>query len=352
MNDELNDLRDLADDVFGKQSVPDLELTRFDLDAPLWNTLAELGLTSLSIPESQGGGGATLVESGVVLAASGKFGASVPIAENEWLAGWLWSMSGGSVDDAALSIATGDLSAVAAGDEYRIVGTAARVPYAGDVSALIVLVGSAEGDLVGYVPRPDYVAEPGWNLAGERRDSVTFDVRLSKECLRPAPGGVRQELWLRGALARSAQSIGAAERAVELTIDYTSQRKQFGRTLSKFQIVQQAVAAQASGLAAARVAVDVAIRTAAKHGFASPTTALAVAVAKSRTAAIGSAVARSAHQLHGAIGFTMEHQLRLSTTRLWSWRAEYGSQAHWDSAVADIAVDTGAENLWATLTAP
>ncbi len=41
-----------------------------------------------------------------------QFGASVPIAENEWLAGWLWSTSGGSVDDAALSIATGDLSAV------------------------------------------------------------------------------------------------------------------------------------------------------------------------------------------------------------------------------------------------
>jgi acyl-CoA dehydrogenase len=58
-----------------------------------------------------------------------------------------------------------------------------------------------------------------------------------------------------------------------------------------------------------------------------------------------------AHQVHGAIGFTYEHSLHFSTRRLWSWRAEFGSESRWAQALGRDAAARGAEQLWADLTA-
>jgi acyl-CoA dehydrogenase len=50
--------------------------------------------------------------------------------------------------------------------------------------------------------------------------------------------------------------------------------------------------------------------------------------------------------VHGAIGFTREHDLRLVTTRLWAWRDEDGSEAEWNDVVAATALEAGADGLW------
>ncbi len=61
-------------------------------------------------------------------------------------------------------------------------------------------------------------------------------------------------------------------------------------------------------------------------------------------------MARIAHQVHGAIGFTREHDLRLLTTRLWAWRDEDGTEAQWNAEVGARVLDGGAEALWPLVT--
>jgi hypothetical protein len=59
---------------------------------------------------------------------------------------------------------------------------------------------------------------------------------------------------------------------------------------------------------------------------------------------------RIAHQLHGAVGFTHEHQLHRFTTRLWSWRDEYGGEREWAARLGRFAAVSGPAGLWDWLT--
>src|SRR5258706_417305 len=90
--------------------------------------------------------------------------------------------------------------------------------------------------------------------------------------------------------------------------------------------------------AAAPAVVDAAARAGAELR--------AVAAAKVRTATAASEGARLAHQIHGAIGVTYEHQLHNLTTRLWSWRDEYGSEAFWARVLGARLSAGGGEGFW------
>ena len=61
-------------------------------------------------------------------------------------------------------------------------------------------------------------------------------------------------------------------------------------------------------------------------------------------------VARLAHQVHGAIGFTQEHKLHHLTRRLWAWRDEAGSELHWSRVLGTELLARGADGLWPALT--
>ena len=77
---------------------------------------------------------------------------------------------------------------------------------------------------------------------------------------------------------------------------------------------------------------------------------LQIAAAKLRAnQAIGVATA-TAHQVHGAIGFTWEFPLRHATQRLWSWRSEYGNDRFWSEQLGRTVIARGADTFWTDLT--
>jgi acyl-CoA dehydrogenase len=76
-----------------------------------------------------------------------------------------------------------------------------------------------------------------------------------------------------------------------------------------------------------------------------------IAVAKVRAGEAAGIGAGIAHQVHGAIGFTYEHQLHFVTRRLWSWRAEFGGEGYWAEELGRGVAALGADALWPSVTA-
>jgi len=190
----------------------------------------------------------------------------------------------------------------------------------------VLLVAQVAGRWQLAVTEPGELAiTDGHNLAGEPRDTVVFDQPSQAEL---APEVVA-ELNRRGAWARCVQTMGALDAAAELTVAYTRDRIQFGRPLSKFQAVQHALAGMAGEIERARAAAELAVSAATDHGFSDAATDYAVTLAKVTLGQVVPAVNTVAHQLHGAIGVTIEHELWSHTNRAYSWTAEFGStQAH------------------------
>ena len=76
-----------------------------------------------------------------------------------------------------------------------------------------------------------------------------------------------------------------------------------------------------------------------------------IAAAKIRVGEAAGEGAGIAHQVHGAIGFTMEHILQRYSRRVWSWRDEFGSESAWAVRLGEAVAANGGDELWASLAA-
>jgi acyl-CoA dehydrogenase len=311
----------------------------------LWQTLETAGLPLVGIPDARGGAGGGWPEIAAVLRAAGRYTAPVPLAETCALAGWLLAEAGLPIPVGPLTVAPtrpGDhLEIQRNGEGWHLRGNAGRVPWASQATAVVLLARYGDERVVVSVPPSACRIEPGANLAGEPRDRVILDdVRLSSDAVAAVHVDFDQ-LLVRGALVRSIQIVGALDRILDLTVEYAQARTQFGRPLGQFQAVQQDLARLAGEVVASAAAVEGAI-VASAHGEAVDE----VAAAKVRTSEAASLGARIAHQLHGAIGFTHEHQLHQFTTRLWSWRDEFGAERMWAARLGRFAAAAGPSGYW------
>lgn len=324
-----NDLLDLAESIFAGAATEGA-----DLDTGLWKTLEETGLARLTLPESAGGSGGTLTDAAAVLQAAGAHAARVPLAETDLLAAWLLQTHGIGLPDGPLTALAADPST----------GALPRVPWARAVSGIAVLTPT---HVLLLTPEQVTITE-GANLAEEPRDTVVVGGAVAASA--EARPGAADELRLRAAFGRAQLLAGAARGALARTVQYAGERVQFGRPIGRFQAVQQQLALAAAEVAAAGAAASAAAATAERDGFAVASTAFAVAAAKARAGEAAGEVARIAHQVHGAIGFTREHDLRLLTTRLWAWRDEDGNEARWQSELGATVLAAGADALWPMVT--
>lgn len=322
---ELDELKQLVDDIgrrsydaqFGKRRLPEI------FDTELWANLDETGLTRLTTEQDAGPR-----ETAVVLAGLARHGGAVPIAETDLLAGWLAGAAGLDVPAGPLTVAIG------AG------GHAREVPWPSD-AAVVLAAREADGLYVGLLADPEVTT--AHNLAGEPRGALEYGTDgLTR--LDPAVG---DELVRRGAWARCVQIIGAFDSALELTVAHTSERVQFGRPLSKFQAVQHSLAAMAGEIEQARAATDLATAAVTDYGFAHVRADYAVTVAKVAVGRAVTPVTTIAHQLHGAIGVTIEHQLWSATMRARSWSDEFGSTASYARRLGRLALE--ADDPWDVL---
>src|SRR5205823_13408187 len=118
---------------------------------------------------------------------------------------------------------------------------------------------------VALVPIDGLAISQGTSLAGEPRDTVTFDGAVAS-AVGPAPGLDTLGLVQLGAAARAQQMAGALEHILDQSVQWSLDRVQFGRPIAKFQAIQHSLAALAGEVAAAGAAADAAAEAIAKHG--------------------------------------------------------------------------------------
>jgi acyl-CoA dehydrogenase len=227
------------------------------------------------------------------------------------------------------------------GDHAHLEGRALRVGFARHATnVLLGSAGGSEGVLI--ATRRGKLAQ-GVNIAGEARDDLAFGDTAGAT----VAGLSGHDLLYAGAALRAMSMAGALERVLLQTVEYARTRVQFGKPIASFQAIQQQLAVLAGHTAAAGMAAEAAIGDLENP----PALARTAAAAKIRCGEAVGAATSIAHQVHGAIGITKEHSLHFATRRLWSWRAEFGSETYWAEQLGRAAAKAGAEAYWPSLTA-
>ncbi|TWG85588.1 acyl-CoA dehydrogenase [Cupriavidus gilardii J11] len=346
-------LADSAQRLFGNEvTVARIEAAeRGEWSGSLWETVEASGLPRLFAAEDAGGAEASWQEALPALLAASRSLAPLPFVETA-LCGWLLTQLSMPMPEGVLTLAeAGDgASARVDGGQWRFDG-AVSAPWGRHAGYIVVradVAGGSGGKAWLLLSTAGAAIDVNSNLAGEPRDTLRFDAATAVGAAVPDAGHMLADddaPRALGALARSIQMAGALERVLEQTVQYASERIQFGRPIGKFQAIQQQLAVLANEVVAARMAV-----AGACAAMAEPRWLWQAMVAKVICGHAAGRVAAIAHQVHGAIGFTYEHSLHFATRRLWSWRAEYGNEAHWSRAIGARAIRRGGAALWPDIT--
>lgn len=339
-----DDLTRTVDRIFEEQCAKSVRESAEASEWPagLWAALDEVGLVSAALPENAGGSGLGFGDAMFALRRTAYHAAPVPLAET-MLAGRMLVAAGLDVPTGPITIAP-----VHVGDRLQIVdgklsGTALRVPWANQCAHAVVVGKSRDGETVGLLSARAAAGDEERNLAGEPRVTMQFKGERLIASAPLANAGMRLEA--EGALCRSVQMAGALERTLEYALLYANERVQFGRPIGKFQAIQHLLAVLAGQVAASSAAADAAVES----SIGAPDQVM-VAVAKARIGEAAGKAAEIAHQVHGAMGYTREHNLHYVTRRLLAWRDEFGNETHWQTRLGRMVAAKGADALWPMLT--
>ncbi len=282
---------------------------RGEFPESLWKVVRENGFHELAMADS----GVDLKDAFAVLRVAGRHALPLPMAEILLANRWLQNAS--------------ELTVIGRLEGGRI----ADVPWAQAAQRVLGIDWDSGAGV--SAPVSAEAIETDRNVAAEPRDNLPAADATQL--------GLNEPAFEMLALGRVAAMAGCLERILELSLQYASEREQFGRPISKFQAIQHNLAVVAGEVAAASRAADAAIDALEGDRFA-----LEVAAAKARVGEAAGIVAESAHQVHGAMGFTHEHQLHHFTRRVWAWRDEYGNEAFWQQRLGQHLAGIGADKVW------
>ena len=313
-SDEQLALRDAVRDLLAKECPPaavrEAWTSQTGRCPRAWNALTEMGVLGVVVPESLGGLGLTEVDLVLVLEESGRCALPEPIVDTAAVAAPLLAARG---DARAGAIVSGTSAAV----------THALSPHAvwGDSADVIVAMGSSQSAVGGP---GTFVLSPVESVDGARR---LFELEVAGAVPSGPPAHDAGEIDLaadRAAVGTAAQLIGLSDRMITMTVEYASERKQFGVPIGSFQAVKHHCANARLALEFARPLV---YRAAWTIAVDDPERALAVSLAKATASDAALLAARVALQCHGAIGYTTEYDLHLFMKRAWALAATWGDAA-------------------------
>lgn len=300
-----------------------------------WDVLESLGLTRIGVPEEHGGSGGTVRELSEVVEELAAGGACTPLAEHATVA---WLLSGASHGPVRAGTVAVLPTLRADGDTVRV-----TVPWGQWASHVLLL--PLDGAPPAVVPREATTACAGPRSAVGGAPVSELEVPpAGVHALHDGPGAAAAVARL--ALLRCAAIVGAARAAHTLTDRHVRAREQFGRPLVRIPAVATDLARIRVELLQAETALD-----AARAASGSAQAFRAAVAARVVAAAAATEIARLAHQLHGALGITLEYPLHRLTRTLWALRDADAGEERWAVELGGLVRAGGEACLWEELTA-
>ncbi len=290
-------------------------------DTDLWSTLCEqIGVAALAIPEEHGGAGFTLAETHVVLEELGQALTPSPLLASVVTSAALLAaehhepltrIAEGAIATLAWPgiTSTPDARVGLTWKDGVLNGSVAPVLY-GD-SADILLVAAAHDGVGLFSVDPEASGLTRTRVTG--MDQTLGFAELDFDGMEAEPIALDATSALKGAhrvgtLATAALQVGCAQRGLDMTVEYTKQREQFGRPIGSFQALKHRMADLLVRVQMSRAGAWAAVQA---HVDDAPNAARLAAAAASYCAESAMAVAAETIQLHGGIAITWEHDAHL-----------------------------------------
>jgi alkylation response protein AidB-like acyl-CoA dehydrogenase len=357
--------RDFLQKECPKQLVRQLDESDAGYSPELWRKMTELGWMGLPFPEKYGGGGGSFLDLVVLLEAMGYNVVPGPFFSTVVLSG-MTILAAGSEEQkkkllsevangkAIISLALTEpnfkyndaasvkTTANARDGKYIINGTKLFVLDANVADYFLCVArtkatGKPENGITIFLvasKAPGVKCTLLKTLARDKQCEIVFDnVTVSKENIL---GGLNkgwkviEEVLQKATVTKCAEMVGGAQAALDMAVAYAKERVQFNRPIGSFQAIQHYCANMVSDVDGSRF---VTYKAAWKVSEGLPAT-MDVAVAKAWTGAAYSRVTLLAHQIFGAVGFTMDHDLHLYYRRAKAGEIIFGDGAFQRAIVA------------------
>ncbi len=287
-----------------------------------WDALAEMGVLGLTVPEANGGMGMSDDDLIGIIIECGRVGLPDPVCDSAGVVPAVLADIGGELASAWLErIATGATVVVGFGPRPLVAGAATA-------DALLLFTDDPADPAAGGGSGVYLI--PAADVELEALDSVDGSRALSRVSWSPSESSVVAEgdraaaltrvAFDRAAVLDAALLVGLSQTMLEMTVEYVAERKQFGVAIGTFQAVKH-------HLADAALAAEFAeplVRDAAHRLALGDDAAVAASMAKARASAAALAMAEATLQCHGAIGYTVEHDLHLYMKRAWALARSHG----------------------------
>ena len=300
----------------------------------LWTKFGELGLSAVAIPESHGGLGLGATEAALILEEIGRnltpspflisgVAAARAITSTAQADAWYPRILAG---EALLALAIDEgprhnpdaiaLQAKRQGNGFVLNGDKQFVVQGASADMIVTAARTENGITLFAVPKGAAATENVSLVDGSKAARLHFDkVALDADAVIGEVDGGADRLTQAldaGRAGAAAELVGVAAGISAMTVDYLSQRKQFGRMIGEFQALQHRAAHLYGEIEIARAA---ALKAAQLIDSGDDKAALFVAVAKAKAADVANLAAREGVQMHGGIGMTDEHDAGLYMKR-------------------------------------
>jgi len=337
-----------------KKLVRELDASDAGYSKELWKQMAELGWLGLSFPEKYGGNGGNFVDMAVLLDEMGYNIVPGPFFSTAVLAGFTLLEAGSEEQkqEFLTKISSGDLIMTLAlmeadgtytaesieteaklkGSDYILKGTKLFVPDANVADYLLVVTRTKKGSnpedglSIFLVDAKSQGVKCTLlkTIARDKLCEVVFDnVKVPKGNLVGDAGKawpVIKSIIKKAAVGKCAEMVGGAQASLDMAVSYAKERIQFNRPIGSFQAIQHYCANMVTDVDGSRF-ITYKAAWAVAEGLPAD---MEVSMAKAWTSDAFKRVASLAHQIFGAIGFTMDHDMHLYYRRAKAAELAYG----------------------------